>query len=229
MRTRAIAIFMLFAGGAAAQIGVPRVGCLIDGSQRLRPVLGIAGNFLIGEAVAEGVVAAACSDALTIIKREESLVIRTGEVAGEHPAPAGTALFGWSPDGSQALVFFPASGGWVKVSARGVQPLEAPFLPEGEVIAIGGPGRPDALVRKDGEAATPALLLPDGKRLTARSAELILTSNGNEDRTIALPGPVERLEWLGPGWVHIRLAEGGGRLALSLEREQLYRLPEAGE
>lgn len=229
MRTRAIAIFLLFVGGAAAQIGVPRAGCLIDESQRLRPVLGIAGNFLIGEVVAEGVVAAACSDALTIIKREESLEIRTREGAGERPAPPGTALFGWSPDGSQALVFFPSSGEWLEVSARGVRPLEAPFLPEGEVIAIGGPGRPDALVRKDGETAAPALLLPDGGRLTARAAELILTSDGSEDRAIALPGPIERLEWLGPGWVHVQLAEGGGRLALSLEREQLYRLPEVGE
>ncbi len=229
MRTRAIAILVLSAGAAAAQIAVPRIGCFVDSGRRLRPVLGVAGNFLAGVAEAEHVVTAACSDTLTIIKREESLEIRTREGAVERPAPAGTALFGLSADGAQALVYFPASGEWLSVSGRFVRPLDAPSLPEGEVVAIGTPDRPDAIVRNDGEPAGPVLILPGGGRLSARGAEAVLTSAGGEERAIALPGPAAGLEWLGPGWVRIRLAAGEGHLALSLEREQIYRLPEVVE
>ncbi len=229
MRTRAIAILVLSAGAAAAQIAVPRIGCFVDGGRRLRPVFGVAGNFLAGEAEAEQVVTAACSDTLTVIKREDSLEIRTREGTVERPAPAGAALFGWSEDGAQALVYFPASGEWLSVSGRFVRPLDAPPLPEGEVVAIGTPERPDAIVRKDGEPAGPVLILPGGGRLSARGAEAVMTSAGGEERAITLPGPAKGLEWLGPGWVRIRLAEGEGHLALSLEREQLYRLPEVVE
>jgi hypothetical protein len=229
MSNRAIAILVLSAGAAAAQIAVPRIGCFVDGGRRLRQVFGVAGNFLAGEPEAEQVVTAACSDALTVIKREDSLEIRTREGITERPAPAGPALFGLSTDGAQALVFFPASGQWLSVSGRFVRPLDAPPLPEGEVVAISTPGRPDAIVRKNGEPAGPALLLPGGGRILARGPEVALTNATGEERAIALPGPAEGLEWLGPGWVRIRLAEGEGHLALSLEREQLYRLPEVAE
>ncbi len=224
MRNRAIAILFLTAVAAAAQVTLPRIGCIVDSGGRLRPVLGIAGNFLIGEAEAEKVISAACSDGLTIIKREESLEIRTRHARTERPAPAGTALFGLSEDGRQVVVFFSEAGEWLNVSAGSVRAVRDAPVVEGEVIAV---GFPEQLVRKEGESATPVLPLPGGGRLTVRAAELLVTTATGEERTIALPGPAAALEWLGRGWVHIRLAEGAGRLALSLERKQVYRLPEA--
>jgi hypothetical protein len=229
MNTRAIAILLLSAGAAAAQIAVPRLGCLVDGARRLRPVFGVGGNFLIGDPETEQVVAAACSDTLTVIKRDDSLEIRTRDNAIERPAPAGTALFGFSEDGRQALAFFPESGQWLSVSGRSVRPLDAPPLPEGEVAAVGNPRQPAAVVRKVGEPNDPVLLLPDGARLSARGWELALTNSAGEERAIALPGPAVALEWLGRGWVRVRLAEGEGHLALSIEREQVYRLPEVAQ
>lgn len=205
MMSRAISILLLAAGAAAAQIAVPRIGCLVDDAHRLRPVFGVAGNFLIGEPEAEGVLAAVCKDNLTILKREESLEIRTRDGAVERPAPAGTALFQFAENGSNVLVFFPETGEWLSVGGRSVRTVE------GEALG------------------TEALYLHDGGRLTSRGAELVLTNAAGEERTIALPDKATALEWLGEGWVRIRLAGDEGHLAFSLEREQVYRLPEAGQ
>jgi hypothetical protein len=229
MTIRAIAIMLLCAGTGAAQIALPRLGCFVDGGKRLRPVYGVAGNFLIGEPEAEQVVAAACLDTLTVIKREGSLEVRTRGGNIERPAPGGTALFGLSEDGSEALVFFPKSGEWLSVSGQSVRPLPAPPLPEGEVLAIGTPERLDAVVRAEDEPYGPALLLPRGGRVSARGAELVLTNTAGEERTIQLPAPAAGLEWLGRGWVRILLGESEGHLAFSIEREQVYRLPEASQ
>ncbi len=205
MMTRAISILLLAAGAAAAQIAVPRIGCFVDDARRLRPVLGVAGNFLIGEPEAEEVLAAVCMDNLTIVKRAESLEIRTRDGVSERSAPAGTALFQLADKGSNVLVFFPETGEWLSVSRRSVRTVEHE------------------------EMGTETLLLPNGGRLTSRGAELVLIDAAGEERTIALPGEAASLEWLGQGWVRIRLAGDEGHVAFSLDREQVYRLPEAAQ
>ncbi len=238
MRMRTIAILLMFAGAAAGQLGVPRIGCFVDDQRRLRPLSGVAANFLVGAPEAEEAISAACSGSLVLIKKDGLLEVRNGEGVVEWPAPGGPALFGFSPNGSAALVYYPETKEWFRVGRHAPAPLPAP---EGEVVAIGSPEGPAAVVRRDGglwivgaderpappDAAEPLLLLPDGGLLYARGKELVLAEADGAERSFALPAAAEGLEWLGRGWVRVSLGEASGHLALALEnRNELYRLPE---
>lgn len=238
MSMRAIAMWLLFVAVAAAQLAVPRLGCIVDEEQRLRPVLGVAGNFLMGKAEAEGVIAAACSGDMSLLKREDSLEVRTRGGVASWPAPPGPALFGLSRDGAAALVYFPESKEWFRVRASSL--VRLPPL-EGDVVAIGNPQRPAAVVRRaDGlwfagaderpvpeGVSEPLLLLPDGNILFSRGKELVLAGRDETERCFPLPAPAAALEWMGRGWVRVKLTPGDGHLAFALDdRNDLFRLPE---
>ncbi len=78
---------------AAAQIAPARIGCFIDGRQRLREVYGTAGNFVVSEPKREGALAALCTAGLTIVKSENDIEVN-GVV---YAAPPGRASI--EPDG----------------------------------------------------------------------------------------------------------------------------------
>lgn len=233
MRMRTIAIWLFLASGAAGQLGVPRIGCFVDDQHRLRPLSGVTASFLVGAPEAEEVISAACSGGLVLIKKAGSLEVRNRDGSAEWPAPGGPALFGFSPNGLSALVYYPETRELFRVGRNA--PVLLP-LPEGEVVAVGSPDGPAAVVRVNGElrivgedmrhapadAAEPLLLLPDGDLLYTRGKELVLS-----ERSFELPAAAAGLEWLGRGWVRVRLSGGSGHLALALEnRNELYRLPE---
>jgi len=238
MRMRTIAILLFLAGAAAGQLGVPRIGCFVDDQRRLRPLSGVAANFLVGAPEAEEAISAACSCGLVLIKKDGSLEVRDRGGSVEWPAPAGPALFGFSPNGSAALVYYPETKELFRVG-RNAPALLPP--PEGEVVAVGSPEGPTAVVRLNGElwiigadvrpappdAAEPLLLLPDGGLLYARGKELVLAGTDGSERSFKLPAAAAGMDWLGHGWVRVRLLEASGHLALALEnRNELYRLPE---
>lgn len=238
MSMRAIAMWLLFVVAAAAQLAVPRLGCYVDEAQRLRSVWGVAGNFLMGKAEAEGVISAACSGSSALLKTEDSLEVRAGNSVASWPAPPGPALFGFSRDGSTALVYYPESKEWFRVRAGSL--VRLPPL-EGDVVAIGNPERPAAVVRRDDGlwiagaderpapqgASEPLMLLPGGSVLYSRGTELVLSDPEGGERCFALPAPAAALQWMGRGWVRVKLAPGEGHLALALDdRNELFRLPE---
>ena len=238
MRLRDIATLLFLASSAEGQLGVPRIGCFVDGQGRLRPVSGVAATFLVGAPEVEGAISAACSGSLALIKKDGLLEVRKGDSVVEWPAPGGPALFGFSPNGSAALVYYPETKELFRVGKYAPAPLPAP---EGEVLAVGSPEGPAAVVRRDGElwivgadarpappdAVEPLLLLPDGGLLYARGKELVLAGTDGSERSFELPAAAAGLEWLGRGWVRVRLADASGHLALALEnRNEWYRLPE---
>jgi hypothetical protein len=241
MKIRAIILFLSAAGAALAQLAVPRLGCFVDAEHRLRPVLGVTGNFLLGEPEADDVIAAACSGDLTVIKRADSLEVRDRDGARSWPAPEGPALVGLSERQSSALVYYPATGKWFRVNRYSMFPLRPP---EGEVFAVGVPERPAAVVRRDGalwitgaverplpgDAEEPLLLLGDGSVLFMRGTEMVIFSAGESESSVSLPGPATAIERLGRGWLRVSLADEGGHLAIALpDCNRVFRLPEVAQ
>ncbi len=103
---------------AQSGIEVPAIGAMVDSSGALRPVEGVAGNFLLGPATLPGVISAACSRQLCLAKTDSKIVSPSGEV----DAPAGPAVFGLS--GSDAVVFFPETRTFARWHDDTLDPLD---------------------------------------------------------------------------------------------------------
>lgn len=105
MRTRLLVV--LAAIGCFAQMSAPRIGFVRDVAGSLRPVHGVAGAFVLGEAIVKDVVSAASSGAYTIVKTEtEVLVLEGGEIQSRQEAPAAEAAFGFDAQGRPEWVRF---------------------------------------------------------------------------------------------------------------------------
>jgi hypothetical protein len=228
------AIMFLTAGVAAAQglRGPAPVGCFADEEGRLRPLRGLAGNFVVGEPTAEGVEMAACTETTTVFRTAEALVIRRD---GEEETQAlRDAVFGLTQDGGVVTWAGAAPG-------------------SGEVLALASPapGRAVAVVRRDARLLlvrfpldtgvtgseqelngvdAPVLLLPDARLVRVMDGKLTIRDLSGGETARELPGPVAALEFISRDWIRIRLADGGGSLLLrpGSDDEPLYRMPEVG-
>ena len=255
--TRTLAITLLCSALSAAQSGLapPRLGCLVAGTGSLRPLLGLPGNFILGEVAASEVRSAACSERFTLLKREDALELLDEEMRliRRWSAPGGAALFALSAEGLPAVAYFPDSSQWFRVTQREFRKLELDGLEtDVEVLALAQPetDRLAAVVQKRGRlwlmklslatrqigeerelagATAPVLLRPDGALLFAAPGGLIVQTPDGAERGVPLPGSPAGLEQMSGGWIHVQLAEGKGRLALRLldDAEELYQLPEA--
>jgi hypothetical protein len=142
--TRHLATFGLCLTAAVAQtaVEVPRAGCLRSADGALRPVHGIGGAFLAGAPVASGVVSAACSDSLAIVKTDEAVEVRDGSLRllARWDAPPGAALFALAGGGRAAFAYFPGTGELVRVDVQS-PPRAVPDSQSlgGSVLAIASP------------------------------------------------------------------------------------------
>lgn len=215
---------------AWAQSGIetPSIGAVVDSSGSLRQVNGLAGNFWTSDPIISGVVSAACSERLCLVKTDSKILSATGEIE----APAGSAIFGL--DGDQPIVFFPQSGTFARWHDNSLDMLD--WAIDGEVLSIYGN---DIAVRRDQEvqivnrdgglideiaAATgPVLLLSDGV-VFATSDELILRRRNLTDIRFPLAA-AESITRMGAHYIAIRA--GDSRYALRIEsgRESLFLLP----
>ena len=208
MLTRVFSLLLLACWCTPAQIGLPRAGCFCDAAGRLRSVFGLAGNFVIGEPERAGVLAAACSGRLTVLKLPDAIEVRRGdELLYRYDAAPGPALFAFSPRGDEALAWLPESAELLKLTAAAVTRL----TPRSIVTVLRG------------ESEAPVLLRPDGTLACARDRELVLG-----DAVVPLPGRAVSLENLGPRFVRVVLADGAGHLALESREDAwvVWRLPE---
>jgi hypothetical protein len=217
---------------AQSGIEVPAIGAMVDSSGGLRPVEGVAGNFLLGPATLPGVLSAACSQQLCLAKTDSKIF----SPSGETDAPAGPAVFGLS--GSDAVVFFPEPREFARWHDNTLDPLD--WVIDGEVLSIRLSGQ-DAeiavrregsvwMVRPDGAPAGwiadtggPALLFEEGV-LYATADEIVLRRRDASEMRFELAG-AEAIAAMGPHYAAIR--KGGSTYALRTEsgREQLFVLP----
>src|SRR5438552_2392611 len=97
---------------ASAQPGIfpPRIGFAQDTAHSVRPMFGIAGNFIAGDSVAADVVSSGFSGSFGLLKTESSVTLQDqrGQTIANWDAPSGPALFGFTRDGAPALVYFPS-------------------------------------------------------------------------------------------------------------------------
>jgi hypothetical protein len=125
---------LLLSAAAVAQIKVPTVGFMRDLSGALRPVLGITGSFVAGDALDQGVVSAGFGKTVGFAKKElELLVVRDGQVTERLPAPAGEARFYLGTSGEITDIYFPETQELWRVSKSGFQKL-APVTPPHSAI-----------------------------------------------------------------------------------------------
>jgi hypothetical protein len=204
-------ILIAAAGGLLAQSGItpPRVGYIRDEAGALRPVYGVAGSFVLGRPINKRpVISAAFSGRLGLAKTAAAIYAfdREGRRLGRLAAADGPAQFAFSPDGSEAIVFLPATAEWFRWKNAGFQPVPSENTRE-TLIPTG-------------------LTLAGGKSLVAEDNELVLRMpDGTEKRTI-LTGPVLNLEWMGEDWIYVR--ETGRHTAARLAKNglEVYRFPE---
>lgn len=205
-------ILLAAVGGLLAQSGIapPRVGYIRDEAGALRPVYGVAGNFVLGRPVnRRPVISAAFSGRLGLAKNTAALYAfdREGRRLGRLAVADGPAQFAFSPDGSEALVFLPDTSEWFRWTNGGFQPV--PIENTEETLIPTG------------------LTLAGGKSLVVADNELVLRKpDGTEART-TLTEPILGIEWMGEDWIYVR--EAGRHTAARLAEDglEVYRLPEA--
>lgn len=218
-------------GCAQSGIAVPAIGATVDPSGALRPVEGVAGNFLLGPATLSGVLSAACSDRLCLAKTDSKVISATGET----DAPSGPAVFGLA--GGEAIVYFPEPRTFARWHDNTLDPLD--WSVDGEVLSIRlRNGDAEIAVRRDGavwvvrsddsvidwiaDTAGPVLLLADGVLFTMPD-EIVLRRDASEVR-LEFTG-AESLAAIGPHYAAIRAGDSTYALRTESGRESLFLLP----
>jgi hypothetical protein len=144
-------ILLLPAAIASAQpeVSPPQVGFIEDGARALRPVFGIASNFILGTPVAANVVTQVFSGSLGLLKTGSSLTAfdPQGTPIASVDAEPGPALFAFSPARDTALIYLPSSNSLIEW--RGGRfasvPVDCPGTRGSAVLALAFPNPFEAL------------------------------------------------------------------------------------
>jgi hypothetical protein len=207
-------VLLLVTAIAWGQIEQPRIGVFQDRAGAIRPLLGIAGAFVSGEPIAEGVRSLDVFHDRIFLKLTRSLKILDahGWVITAIETPEGKALF------SRTMMWFAETRSLFLFEDGELKPI--PF--DEEVVALGD----GFLIARRG--ATLWKMRPNGELIESLDhdgAVLVL-----EDGSLlwAADVPVEgalELRRLGPGWVYIRTADR--QYAVRLSSRRTYSLPES--
>jgi hypothetical protein len=256
---KAILITVTLAGiVACAQPALtpPQIGFLQDGADSLRPVYGIAGNFILGDSAAEGLVTAAFSGSFGLLKTDSALIVidRLGHPIASQDAPAGSAFFAFSSDGTPALAYFPSvnllllwNGGsfqlvlydWGAFPANAVRAIASPDPEHAAILVQRDDGLWDLRILlatgdMDSQAAlpgvnAPALMLPDGDIVYSDAKGIVVRRPDASEAHLGARLPaVYSLQQMGDGWVQLRDLGGCAQFAVRVKagREAFYALPE---
>jgi hypothetical protein len=111
-------IVLSVVASAGAQIRPPQLGFSGAADGTLRPVYGVAGNFILGPPIAGKVISQAFSGSLGLLKTESTLAVFDGQgkVLATTDAAAGPASFAFSLDGATALAYVASSNTLVEWS-----------------------------------------------------------------------------------------------------------------
>lgn len=233
---------------ASAQPGIvsPRIGFVQDAAHSIRPMFGLAGNFLAGEAVVTDVVSSAFSGSFGLLKTDSALILAddAGRTIVSLDAPSGAALFGFSRNGAPALAFFPSKNLLLQWNGTAFDPVA--FETRDPVLSISSPdpGFADLIVQRDDtlwevriqlsggqtlrQAALvgvrpPALLLASGDLIYRDSGGLVIRKPGQSEVQIPvdLPGQFQ-FRQMSSEWIQINDIA----VRITPNREGVFSLPE---
>ena len=257
MKRLAFSLAIAAACWAQPALAPPQMGFIQDGANSLRPVLGVAGNFVLGDAAASGVISAAFSGTFGLLKTDSTLIAidRQGLAIATVDAPGGPALFAFAADGAPALVYLAASNTLLRWDAGTFVPVafDTASLSADRVVAI---ARPDAsraalIVRRNdtlwdvrvdvdsgqiasqaalNDIAGPVLMLSNGGLVFADSNGIVVRAVDGAGKHINARLPANfAFQQMGGEWIQIRDLDSPYSLALRITpgREQIFFLPEA--
>lgn len=256
MRTLLALLGITVAGWAQSTLGPPRLGFIQD-HDAVRPLNGIAGNFLPGKAAATGIVSAAFSGSFGFLKWDAALAVidKQGHQILKVSAPTGAALFAFSENGSPALAYFEHDASLQVWDGHRFQraELNAAALRAQPVLAIAAPDSKLAtfiVQREDGlwelgiRLATgavvsqtalsgviaPMLPLATGDLVYRDAHGVVMRHRDGSEKHIAAHLPKNTaFSQMAEGWVQVTDLATGRLSAVNVEpgRERYYVLPEA--
>lgn len=250
---RASALILCAAISAWAQSGVsePRIGMIRDTAGLLRPVSGIAGNFVVRDSLTSAVSAFAFSGQIGIAKLDASTVVMdaSGKVISATDSPSGPAVFGFSPDGTAAIAYYALDGSFARWLTDAWTPLVLdPQIFGGALLSINTPDadhiaavvqharwRTLLRVRISDNAVESSELLPgtgdvllcaNGSLISAEKTGIIIRDPNAIENRLAVTERVNSLAQMGTEWVQVGTA-GGRFFALRIRAgsTQIFALP----
>jgi hypothetical protein len=236
------------AAWAQPAMAPPQVGFVEDGARSLRPAYGLAGNFILGPAVAGSIVSEAFGGSFGLLKTDSSLSTfdSRGKLIASIDTAPGPALFAFSADGVTALAYIVAAKALVEWNGSSFVPVSIDNdAIEDIVLAIALPATEEAALvvqRKDvvwklsrssqttllGVHA-PLLVLPSGDIVYVCANGIIVRRTDASEVHIAASLPVRfSLQQMNRDWVQLTDLQGSARFAIRTTpgRESFYRLPE---
>jgi hypothetical protein len=256
--TKIAALFLASAGAwAQSAIAPPQLGFVEDSARSLRPAYGLAGNFILGPAIASKIVSEAFSGSLGLLKTDSSLAAfdSQGKLLASMDAPAGPAFFAFSPSGVTALAYIVSSNALVEWRGSSFAPLASlEEIRADAVLAIAFPTPFEASLivqRKDtiwelnfplGAVGTvsqnaltgvraPLLALPSGDIVYSDAKGIFVRRADASEVHIAAALPASfSLQQMDQDWVQLTDLNSNARFAIHTTpgSESFYRLPESG-
>lgn len=231
MNVRWIALCTLAFGCLAnAQLAAPTAGWTVDARQSARPVLGFGGNYWLGHGGVSGVLSAAFSTSIGILKTGPTLLVLDprGRVILREDAPDGPAIIGFSAQGKSALIYYPKNGGMARLDGARFATVATPWL-DGDVVSVAQPDPSHAffVLRRAGtlwkveirlaDGATtssepfagmkePVLVQPDGSLLFQRAGNLVARAPGGAEASTRSEFRAGSLFPMGNGWIQVNEA-----------------------
>jgi len=234
---------------AAAQIRAPQMGFAGGADGTLRPVYGVAGNFILGRSVATKAISQAFSGSLGLLKTDATLVAfdGQGQVLARMDAAPGPALFAFSPDGVTALAYVASSNTLVEWRGGKFSTVSPPSEP-GTVVAIAMPNAFEAalIIDRNGDlwevgaaslkalpnVTVPVLAFASGNFVYSDASGIVIRRPDNSEVHITAHLPAKfSMQQMGSDWVQLMDLESGRRFAIRIlsGHEGFYQLPEAGQ
>ncbi len=230
-----VAVLLVMAASAWAQIESPQIGVVLLGDGVARPLHGVSGSLTIGDPVASGVISMGCGAQFCLMKMVSTIVSPAGIV----DAPAGPAMFWFAND--SALVYFSQTKQLMRW--RGAALEEIAINIAGEVLSIRqaadgsiqlatrvrgavwfmGPN--DELLHSIVGATGPALLLDNGVLFATRGGIVLRRDDATEVR-FAIEH-VESLSWLGANHVQVHSGRSNWAIRVEAGHERMFLLPES--
>jgi hypothetical protein len=238
---------------ASAQSGLtpPQIGFVRDGAHTVRPLLGISGNFWMGEAIASGVDSAASSGRASMLKTKTGLHVLNalGHPVGRPFPAAGTVFFAFTPAGAPALAWLDAGFLLRWNGIRFERTVVTAAGLDGIVVSLAAPNSSTAafIVQRDRDlwrvdislmdgavlfaaklpgATAPALLFDDGTLLYTGKSALMLRAPQGEERAIVFSGSPTQFAPMGRDWVLIETGLPAAHFGLRVSTGALFELPE---